>query len=111
MKQAHLIDTPKELESRLALNATWLKLVKQTLPNVAAAHQWPIFLDHCFMRVCLDTALGAPWHTLVKQPAIKHLSDDQLEEAICVAQTLVSSPSLLHSLNQTSIRARRLLKT
>jgi hypothetical protein len=110
MNQALLIERPKEVEQRLALNATWLALVKETLPNLAKDHQWPISLDHCFMRVCLDTALGAPWHTVVKRPAIKHLSDDQIAKAICVAQSLVASPALLQELNQNSIRRRRLLQ-
>jgi hypothetical protein len=107
MTQALLIEMPDALVARLALNATWLTLVKETLPAMAQMHHWPISLDHCFMRVCLDTALGSPWHTLVKRPAIKHLSDDQMKRAICVAQNIVSSPELLHSLNQNSIRGRR----
>jgi hypothetical protein len=107
MTQALLIDSTQDLERRLALNATWLTLVKETLPNMAKANQWPISLDHCFMRVCLDAALSAPWHTVVKRPAIRNLSDDQIYKAICVAQSLVASPELLFELNQNSIRGRR----
>jgi hypothetical protein len=110
MIQALLIESSNELERRLALNATWLTLVKETLPNMAKANEWPISLDHCFMRVCLDTAIGAPWHTVVKRPAIRNLSDDQICEAICVAQSLVASPTLLFELNQNSIRGRRMLR-
>jgi hypothetical protein len=110
MTLAHLFDKPNDDKSRTALNEKWLRLVKETLPNMAKGCQWPISLDHCFMRVCLDTAIGAPWHTVVRRPAIKNLSDEQLYKAICVAQTLVDSPSLLHSLNQKSIRGRKALK-
>jgi hypothetical protein len=107
MVQALLIDSTQDLERRLALNATWLTLVKETLPNMAKANEWPISLDHCFMRVCLDTALDAPWHTVVKRPAIRNLSDDQIHKAICIAQSLVASPTLLLELNENSIRGRR----
>jgi hypothetical protein len=110
MTQLPLLDTPKELAHRLALNARWLTLVKETLPSMAKVHQWPIALDHCFMRVCLDTALGSPWHAVVKRPAIKHLSDHQIKSAIGVAQSIVNSPELLHLLNENSIRSRKLLK-
>jgi hypothetical protein len=110
MTQLLLIDTPKELAYRLALNARWLTLVKETLPAMAKEHRWPISRDHCFMRVCLDTALGSPWHAVVKRPAIKHLSDHQIKSAICVAQSVVNSPELLYLLNENSLRSRKLSK-
>ncbi len=58
------------------------------------------------MRVCLDTALGAPWHTVVHRPAIKHISDGQLIAAISVARSLVEAPQTLRLLNSQSIRWR-----
>jgi hypothetical protein len=108
MKQQSLFaELPSALQNRLLLNAQWLTLVKKTLPSMAVFQNWPISVDHCFMRVCLDTALGAPWQSLIPRPAIKHLSDEQLTLAISVAQSLVDNPEKLSALNQQSIRWRR----
>ncbi len=74
---------------------------------MAAAQRWPIRLDHCFMRVCLDAALGARWDSLVRRPAVRHLSDAQLAEAVAVARRIVAEPSLLRPLNDASLRLRR----
>lgn len=85
------------------LVAQWTGLVRHTLPNMAARCGWPISHDHCFMRVCLDAALGAPWHALVRRPAIRHLTDAQLSAAIAVAEGLLQAPEALHALNRQSI--------
>jgi hypothetical protein len=95
------------LEIRLTMNMQWLQLVGETLPAMANKHDWPISLDHCFMRVCLDTALGAPWHTVVRRPAIKYLSDEQLLAAISTAKGLVQKPETLDALNKQSIKWRQ----
>ena len=68
-----------------------------------AAGTWPIQADHCFMRVCLDTALGARWDTLVARPAIRHLTNAQLQAAIAQAQAIIDNPNLLPALNQQSL--------
>jgi hypothetical protein len=108
VKQESLfLEVPNAVENRLTLNARWMMLVSETLPTMARSHNWPISLDHCFMRVCLDTALGAPWHTVIDRPAIKHLSDEQLLAAISVAQSLVQTPATLLALNDQSIRWRK----
>jgi hypothetical protein len=92
---------------RAAMNARWIILVRDILPEMAEHCAWPITQDHCFMRVCLDTALGAPWHTAIKRPAIRHLSDAQLDAAIAVAEALVRHPGMLATINRRSIEVRR----
>ncbi|MGI4951096.1 MAG: hypothetical protein ACRYGM_04770, partial [Janthinobacterium lividum] len=47
---------------RERLARRWLELTRRVLPGMAAAEGWPICRDHCFMRVCLDNAMGRPWH-------------------------------------------------
>ena len=74
---------------------------------MAAAEGWPIRLDHCFMRVCLDHALGDRWDRMVRRPAIRHLSDDQLEAAIACAERLLHHPDTLPALNRASLALRR----
>lgn len=108
------INDPMPLQSmtgdesqRAMLVERWMGLTRDVLPTMAERCRWPISLDHCFMRVCLDTAVGAPWHTIVKRPAIRHLSLEQLVAAITVAEALVSAPETLAVLNAQSIRWRR----
>ena len=97
--------------SRKELVSRWNTLVRVTLPDMASPNHWPIFLDHCFMRVCLDTALGGPWHLSVKRPAIRHLTDDQLEAAIAIGESVVARPHTLDALNKASIAGRRASKS
>ena len=92
---------------RQALVARWLALTREALPGMAAAQGWPIRWDHCFMRVCLDHALGRPWHEAVRRPAVRHLEDGQLRAAIAVAEGIVAEPSRLRGLNEASLAWRR----
>ncbi len=93
--------------TREQLAARWLDLTRRVLPGMAEAVGWPIRLDHCFMRVCLDHALGQPWHERVRRPAIRHLSDEDLRRAITVAERVAADPALLPGLNAQSIAWRR----
>ncbi len=90
---------------RLALR--WLELTRRVLPGMAAAQGWPICRDHCFMRVCLDNALGRPWHELVRRPAIRWLEPHQLRAAIAVAEGIVADPRMLPGLNDASLAWRQ----
>ena len=92
---------------RAALLAHWIRLTGTVLPDMAREHGWPIRLDHCFMRVCLDTSLGARWDTLVRRPAIWHLDLSQLAAAVAQAERVAAEPSLLPALNQASLALRR----
>ena len=85
----------------------WLELTRRVLPEMAANAGWPIRLDHCFMRVCLDGAIGRRWDEAVARPAIRHLSDEQLCRAIGVADAIRRQPALLPELNAASLRMRR----
>lgn len=91
---------------RLALLARWTLLTGTVLPAMAREHRWPITLDHCFMRVCLDTSLGARWDTMVRRPAIRHLDLSQLAAAVAQAERVAAEPSLLPTLNRASLRLR-----
>ncbi len=86
--------------------ARWLHLTRVVLPALAATHRWPIRNDHCFMRVCLDLAIGAPWHQRVRRPAIRHLDDAQLARAIALAERIAAEPASLAALNRESLALR-----
>ena len=94
-------------QDRGAVLARWYALTREVLPALAAEHRWPIHLDHCFMRVCLDTALGAPWTATVRAPAVRHMSDDQFAAAMRVAEGIAAEPATLAELNARSIAGRR----
>ena len=89
-----------------ALVQRWLALTREVLPALAVERRWPIRLDHCFMRVCLDTALGVRWDMVVRRPAIRHLDHAQLRRAVSQAEAIVAEPDLLPRLNADSLRLR-----
>ena len=95
------------MRSRAELLLLWLQLTRVTLPAMAQTYGWSIRQDHCFMRVCLDDALQAKWDTVVQRPAIHHLTNIQLEEAVSSAERIVNDPALLVVLNEASLRRRR----
>ena len=92
---------------REAMVARWYELTQGLLPAMAPGQGWPIRLDHCFMRVCLDAVLGAPWTKTVDRPAIRTMSDAQLGAAIAVAEAIAADPARLPALNAASLRGRR----
>jgi hypothetical protein len=77
---------------------------------MAAAERWPIRLDHCFMRVCLDAAFGRPWHEAVRPPATRHMTEAELARAVSVAERIAAEPSLLPIMNARSLRLRGKLR-
>lgn len=91
---------------RDGLQRRWLHLTRHVLPGMADAAGWPIRYDHCFMRVCLDHAVGAAWHSVVPRPAVRHMTDEQLQAAIGWAERIAAEPGLLPGLNQQSLQWR-----
>lgn len=98
---------PAWAEGRAALVDRWYGLTRRILPALAAEHGWPIHLDHCFMRVCLDAALGSPWTAAVARPAIRHMSDEELAAAVRIAEGIAAEPDTLPALNARSLEGRR----
>ncbi|RYY16104.1 MAG: GCN5-related N-acetyltransferase [Alphaproteobacteria bacterium] len=90
--------------------ARWLALTRITLPGFAVEHRWPIRLDHCFMRVLLDNAVGGVWHHTIARPAIKHADAETLERAIALGEGAMREPSRLAMLNRCSLEWRRLAR-
>ena len=94
-------------DDRATLVTRWTELTHEVLPAMAAVQRWPIRLDHCFMRLCLDAALGSPWTATIGRPAVRTMSEAQLRVAIAVAESIVVDPARLPGLNEASLRARR----
>ena len=104
--------------ARLAeLQAQWKHLYYDYLPSLAKARDpvqstWPVYLDHCFARIVLDNAVGVdrPWTAVVKQPAVKNMTTEQLGAAIALAERVAIGEANLVRLNETSLEMRGKLK-
>ncbi len=97
------------MADRSALEARYLALVKAELPAAAAAGRWRLRNDHCFGRVLLDDAVGACWYDVLdrRRAAYRQLSDDQLAEAVALAERLlVEGDPLLAELDDQSLTWR-----
>ncbi len=87
--------------------AEWKRLTEQVLPAMARQHQWPLRLDHCFKRVCLDHAFGDVWYRHVKKPAERHVHGEALDRALLCAQEIAAQGEpLLRLRNADSLRFR-----
>ncbi len=63
-------------------------LTEITLPAIAEDHGWPVRLDHCFQRICLDHAFADVWYNHLRRLAARHLSGEPLRLAIACAETI-----------------------
>jgi hypothetical protein len=102
-QQIRLLFLDNGINPREMLIVGWLDLARKTLPTMAAQNRRPISNDHCFIRVCLDTAIGQPWYLVVRRPVIRNLIDQKLLAAINVAESIVALPHRLDALNRQSI--------
>lgn len=76
------------------------------MPALAQERGWPVRFDHCFQRILLDNAVGAPWRTAIAPPAWRHAPDTVLAEAVRLAQAVVAGTADLHALNRASLEWR-----
>lgn len=99
-------DAPeREGHDRAAQIARFKQLTEQVLPLRARQLHWPLRLDHCFKRVCLDGAFGDVWYKHVAKPAERHLRGEPLARALLLAEQLAAGDaSLLAVLNRDSLR-------
>jgi hypothetical protein len=95
------------------LRAEYSQKINEELPERAQnSDGWPIHLDHCFGRVVLDNLFEDEWYSHVDdRPAYKHLSQKELQEAIEIAdRMLTGGKPAVEELNQNSLRWRDELK-
>lgn len=86
-------------------------LTERLLPERAREQHWPLRLDHCFKRVCLDHAFQDVWYRHLKKPAERHLTGAPLAETLsCAEDLLLDDGSLLRTRNQNSLRWRGKLR-
>jgi hypothetical protein len=94
------------MNTRKELEEDWIYLYKYLLPSYAVQSNWPITKDHCFARIILDNIHQAKWSTKTKKPAYKNMTDEELEKAIFLAQTIIRKPRIIYKLNQLSLAYR-----
>jgi hypothetical protein len=92
------------------LRNQYLELTNQVLPKLASSRNFPVRYNHCFQRIILDNLFGRCWYEVLErshEPAYKQLSESQLEQAIVLADSIITqSDSHLNRLNQNSLRWR-----
>ena len=82
-------------------------LTETALPARAAALDWPIRLDHCFKRICLDHAFADVWYNHLARPAERHIAGDPLQRALACAEALLTGDrAMLQARNIASLTYR-----
>lgn len=112
-----------------SLQSRWTTLYRHDLPRLARARDsaqrhWPVHLDHCFARIILDAAVGGsdsngsndnkgdgssggvPWTAILSSPAVRHMSDAQLQKCIELAEAIANGTADLDALNEKSLAVR-----
>jgi methylated-DNA-[protein]-cysteine S-methyltransferase len=96
------------------LRQQWTMLYSQTLPKLARARdpvqrKWPVTLDHCFARIILDNTIGdgrQQWDKVIQKPAIRNMNEQQLRNAIALAERVQAGDADLCYLDEMSLRCR-----
>ena len=98
--------------TKLPSIADFKRLTEQLLPTLAREQRWPIRLDHCFKRICLDAAFHDVWYRHLSRPAERHLGGEPLARAVACAEEIVRAglPALIQR-NRESLGYRGKLAT
>ncbi|KWV93279.1 hypothetical protein [Erythrobacter sp. YT30] len=91
---------------RDALTERWFALTRQTLPSLAKERDWPVDLDHCFMRILLDNAFGGAWREFVDPPAYRNAPLDILKRAMEIGEEIAACEADIWELNRRSLKWR-----
>ena len=94
--------------THLALVEQYLHLTRVVMPALAQTgkRRWPVWNDHCFQRIVLDTVCGGVWYDHIARPAHKHLSQAQAAEAVQLCDQIIAETTNLNVLNQQSLAWR-----
>ena len=107
MRASNQRDDGSERSEREVRVARFKKVTEQLLPERARKERWPLRLDHCFKRVCLDFAFGDVWYHHCAKPAERNLTGEALERAVrCGEELLAGDRALLELRNRMSLGFR-----
>ena len=92
------------LTDRAELVERWKELTERVLPERARAERWPLRMDHCFKRVCLDWAFGDVWYRHCARPAERNIEGDALGRAVkCAEEIVTGGVEVLRERNRSSL--------
>jgi len=76
--------------SRAALEREYTELFDVTLQGLATSDPWPIRLNHCLMRVALDSYWQCCWYDRLdrKQGALQSMTVPQIENVLVVGEKM-----------------------
>lgn len=98
------------MEQLTALRDRYLQLTNHILPQLAQQRSFPVKANHCFQRILLDNLFGQCWYQVLhrgKEPAYKQLTATQLQQAIALAEAIMTQPdAYIQQLNHNSLRWR-----
>ncbi len=91
------------MDRLIQLRNQYLELTNHVLPELAVSLNFSVRYNHCFQRIILDNLFGCCWYQVLErkqEPAYKQLTEDQLEQAIVLANNIIGQPnSYLQQLN------------
>ena len=69
----------KQIKELQDIIQVYIHLTKEVLPSIAKkkSPDWPVYEDHCFQRIVLDTICGGVWYEHLKRPAYMNLTNEQ----------------------------------
>jgi hypothetical protein len=81
---------PSASSSRPSLESRYKLLFNTTLPQIAKQKKWPVYLNHCLMRIALDNYCGKCWYDRWEQKkgAMKSMSDEELKGVLAIAERM-----------------------
>ncbi|MEL6352079.1 MAG: hypothetical protein AAFR58_09950 [Cyanobacteria bacterium J06627_28] len=94
------------------LRAQYLQLINTDLPQKAKQTHMPVRFNHCFARIVLDNLFKDCWyrHLSKKEAAYKQLNEQQLQQAIELARSMLDDSQKSYQLNQNSLKWRGKLR-
>lgn len=99
-------DAPINETERVLLVDRWFALTREILPALSKERDWPVRLDHCFMRILLDNAFGGAWRKFVEPPAYRNAPIAILKRAVDLGQAVRSGEADIWELNRRSLKWR-----
>ena len=98
----------EEIKEPQDIIQVYIHLTKEVLPSIAKkkSPDWPVYEDHCFQRIVLDTICGGVWYEHLKRPAYKNLTNEQAKLAVELCEDIINGKANLNQLNQQSLSWR-----
>ena len=101
--------TESSQRSRIELEVHYKRLFNVDLPAIGRREKWPVWLNHCLLRVALDNYCGKCWYDVWNQRkgALKSMTSDDIHGVIMIGERMrKDGRQLVQALNANSLRWR-----